>query len=69
LLVVERLLPERAADDPAIVLQDVHMLAVTGGRERTAAEYAQLFAAAGFAPPKISRLPTGHTLFEVRPET
>ncbi len=49
LLVVERLLPERIECSDAhreIVMMDVHMLAVPGGRERTASEYAELLAAA-----------------------
>ena len=44
--VVEAVLPERAADDPAAVRMDLHMLALLNGRERTVAEYAALFAAA-----------------------
>ena len=34
LAIVERLLPERAGDDPAAVMLDLHMMAVTGGRVR-----------------------------------
>ncbi|MDB5306734.1 MAG: methylase RsmC [Gemmataceae bacterium] len=47
LLLVEYVLPE---GDGAWFgkLLDVHMMAVTGGLERTAAEYRQLFAAHGF---------------------
>jgi orsellinic acid C2-O-methyltransferase len=50
LVVLERALPEsieRSAAHREIVMMDVHMLVMTGGRERTAAEYAELFAAAG----------------------
>ena len=54
LLVVELIVP--AADDPApapsvarlIKQTDLEMLAVVGGRERTAAEYGELLARAGF---------------------
>jgi hypothetical protein len=53
LLLVERVVPDRAADDPDTVLLDVHMLAVTGGRERSEAEYRALFAAAGFTLTRI----------------
>lgn len=47
LLLVEAVLPERAVDQPAAVRMDLHMLALLGGRERTADEYAHLLAAAG----------------------
>lgn len=48
LLLVEALLPERAADDTAAIHMDLHMLTLLGGRERTAAEYDRLCSAAGF---------------------
>jgi O-methyltransferase/methyltransferase family protein len=57
LLLVEAVLPERAADDPAAVRMDVHMLTLLGGQERTAAEYAALLDAAGFRLDRV--LPTG----------
>jgi hypothetical protein len=47
LIVYELALPEGPEPHPAKTL-DVVMLAVTGGRERTAAEYAALFAASGW---------------------
>jgi hypothetical protein len=47
LAVVEAVLPERAVDDPAAVRMDLHMLVLLNGRERTVAEYASLFDAAG----------------------
>jgi len=42
---------------PAILL-DVMMLAATGGRERTASEYAALLDASGFRVEKVIRTPT-----------
>lgn len=48
LLLVEMVLPERAADQPAAIRMDINMLTLIGGRERTEAEYATLLAAAGF---------------------
>jgi DNA-binding transcriptional ArsR family regulator len=61
LLLVELVVP--AADDPApapgvarLVKQtDLEMLAVVGGRERTAAEYGELLARAGFS---LTRIPS-----------
>jgi hypothetical protein len=69
LLVVEAVLPERAVDDPAAVRMDLHVLLLLHGRERTAAEYAELFAAAGLR--LTADVPTGagvHVL-EARPGT
>lgn len=57
LLLVEAVLPERAADDPAAVRMDVHMLTLLGGQERTADEYAALLDVAGFRLARV--LPTG----------
>ena len=51
LVVLEQVLPEQVEPSPAALrasMADLHMLAITGGRERTADEYRQLFAAAGF---------------------
>lgn len=45
-LVVEMLVPED--NEPGFVqLMDINMLVMTGGRERTATEYAKLFADSG----------------------
>ena len=47
LLLVEAVVPE--ADTPSLSkLLDVHMMVMTGGRERTEAEYRELLARAGF---------------------
>jgi SAM-dependent methyltransferase len=51
LVVVERVLPERFQANPlhhAIARADLTMLVSLGGRERTEAEFARLFTAAGF---------------------
>ena len=50
LVLVERLVPERIGDDEnvlATVMSDLHMMVALGGRERTTAEYRELFDAAG----------------------
>jgi hypothetical protein len=54
LLLVERLMPHRVAQAPSTIWLDLSMLVFTGGRERTQAEYAHLFAAAGFKLTKIT---------------
>jgi orsellinic acid C2-O-methyltransferase len=64
LLVVERIMPARAMDQPSTIMADLQMLAVTGGRERTADEYKKLFAASGFELKRIVPLPTWHHLLE-----
>lgn len=51
LLVLEKVLPDRFdASRPAVqvAMADLHMLAITGGQERTVEEYRSLLAAAGF---------------------
>lgn len=47
LLVIERLVPDLPHDDPETIWLDLHMLCVTGGRERTREEYRDLLDAAG----------------------
>ena len=39
LAIIERLLPERAADDPAAIMIDLHMMTITGGRARSLADF------------------------------
>ncbi len=48
LLLVEALLPDRAADAPQAVRMDINMLAMFHGRERTREEFADLLTSAGF---------------------
>ncbi len=54
-LIVERLIPDTPGDAVPTLLSDINMLVITGGQERTTAEYGDLLAAAGL------------TLGEVRP--
>jgi len=65
--VVEAVLPERAADDPAAVRMDLHMLALLNGRERTVAEYATLLADAGLRLTADVRTSAGVHMLETRP--
>lgn len=44
LLAIEAVMPQRIADPAFAVDQDLTMMVVTGGRERTESEYGQLFA-------------------------
>ena len=55
LLVVEMVVPA-SNDEPSLArLDDINMLCITGGRERTEQEFAQLFAAAGFDLVKVHK--------------
>jgi O-methyltransferase domain len=49
------------------VLSDLNMLLLTGGCERTEAEYLALYRAAGFELTKTVPTPTGTTAIEGRP--
>ncbi len=63
-LVVERVwTPEKSRDRNAVLL-DLNMMAVTGGRERSAGEFDELFAAAGFSPVRRVELPSGFSVLE-----
>lgn len=67
LVIVERLMPERAADDPAAIMLDLHMMAITGGRARTLAELKALFSDAGLTPAQAKPTSSGLTLIEAVP--
>jgi hypothetical protein len=65
LLLVERVLPEPGEPlDPWSPLFDLNMMAMTGGRERTASEWRDLLASAGFRLARIIALPTDLKLIE-----
>jgi hypothetical protein len=53
LLLIERLLPVHTEDAPEVLLQDIHMLAVTGGRERTELDHRALLEESGFTLRRI----------------
>jgi O-methyltransferase domain len=60
LLLVERVIPARIENSPAmrvLVVSDVHMMVMNGGRERTEAQYRALLAAAGITLTRV--VPTG----------
>jgi hypothetical protein len=53
LLVVDRVMPERAEQATVVVLSDLEMLVMAGGRERSEAEFRALLGAAGFRLTKV----------------
>jgi hypothetical protein len=63
LLIVEVVLPDRFTDGPVGAVNDIHMLTVTGGRERTAHEYRSLLAATGFHLARIIPTTGTHPVF------
>ena len=66
LLVVELVLPE--GEEPFFgKWLDLHMLVMTGGRERTAAQYDALFRAAGFRLTRVVPTPSGPSVVEATP--
>lgn len=66
LVIVERLLDDPDTDPQGVVRLDLHMMAVTGGRERTRAEYEQLIVGAGLAVDRIASTETGFAIVETR---
>jgi DNA-binding transcriptional ArsR family regulator len=65
LLLVERVMPEPGEPlNPRAPLFDLNMMALTGGRERTASEWRELLAGAGFRVTRITALPTDLSLIE-----
>jgi hypothetical protein len=46
-LIVERLIPEDGRDPVPTLLSDINMLILTGGKERSNAQYGELLHAAG----------------------
>jgi transcriptional regulator with XRE-family HTH domain len=63
-VIIERLSPERAADDPAAVMLDLHMMAITGGKMRNLAAFEALIAAADLAVSRVTPTTSGLTVIE-----
>jgi hypothetical protein len=59
LVIVERLMPERAMDDPAAIMLDLHMMTITGGRARILAEFKSLLSDSGFGQAQATRTASG----------
>jgi len=64
LIVVERLMPARATDDPAAVMLDLHMMAISGGKARTRVEMEGLISEAGLRVAACSKTADGLALIE-----
>lgn len=67
ILLVERVLPDRVADDPAAIWMDLRMLAGAGGRQRSKDEYRALFGAAGLVLTRVVPTASGFSVVEALP--
>jgi hypothetical protein len=67
LLLIERVLPEQALQDVSTIMIDLHMLAVTGGRERSLAEFEALLGKARFSVSRVRPTPSGFSVIEAVP--
>jgi hypothetical protein len=67
LLVVERVVPEGGPRPPG-PLTDLNMLVLMGGKERTAGEYRELLANAGFRTTRILEMGEAWSLIEAVPD-
>ena len=63
-LIVERLIPDDLREALPVLLSDLNMLLLTGGQERTNAEYGRLLAAAGLRPGRIQPVATPYGVIE-----
>jgi O-methyltransferase domain len=71
LLLIERVLPSRVDASPVTqraLMADLHMMVITGGRERTEVEYGELLAASGFRLRRVIATPVGESIVEAIPE-
>lgn len=63
-LIVERLIPEDGGDPVPTLLSDINMLVITGGQERTNAEYGALLAAAGLTLSRVTTVASPYGVIE-----
>jgi hypothetical protein len=69
LLVIEPIVPDRPGTSPLdsmLAFSDLNMLVVTGGRERTEAEFRTLIERAGLRPTRVVATPASMSLIEGR---
>ena len=66
LLVIEMVIKPKNEFQPAKWL-DLNMLVLPGGRERTEAEYAEMYAKAGFRLERVVPTPTEVSVIEGKP--
>ena len=64
LALIERVLPDRAAQAPATIMVDVQMMAITGGRERRLGEFERLLQHGGLAVRGVTHTAAGFAIIE-----
>ncbi len=70
LLIVEKVMPDiidASAATQRVTMADLHMLVITGGRERTRSEYAQLLGAANLRLTEVISTSVVDSVIEARP--
>ena len=67
LLVIEQVLPANGTTTPFARFMDLHMLVIHGAGERTAADFAELLATAGFRLTRIIPTETSLSIIEAAP--
>jgi len=67
LMIIERLMPERADDDPAAIMLDLHMMTISGGRARSLAEFETLLSQTRLKQAKATSTLLGLTIIEAVP--
>lgn len=67
LAIIERLVPESGADDPAVTMLDLHMMVISGGRARRLAELEALLRQAGLAMLNVRSAQSGVSIVEALP--
>jgi Dimerisation domain/O-methyltransferase domain len=68
-LVLEEVLAERAAEQPAVIRMDLYMLVLLGARERTEAQFRRLLSDSGFDVRRVvaTASPAGLSVIEAAP--
>ena len=69
LLIVEKVMPDVVGSSTStqrVAMADLHMLVITGGRERTRSEYDRLLSDAGFLVAGVTRTDTAESVIEAQ---
>jgi len=64
LAIIEPLLPDHANDAPSVVMLDLHMMVITGGRVRSQQDFKRLLAQAGLPLSRVTPISSGLSIIE-----
>lgn len=67
LFIIERLIPENPEADPSTIWIDLHMLCITGGKERNEREYAEILSSNGFRLGRVIKTASPFYVLEAYP--